>query len=325
MDIPASHAPTGSEVGSSAFDATGPVQLAPLLGRAFRRALRQPKLWLSLWLLNLGVSVLCALPLLLALSSLLLDRPLADALARGRSDVLFFDLLLNGHGVWNGVGFGIVAASLLHWAVHVSLAGGLLPAMLAPGQSLRVPSDSVLHQAARWLGPMWRLEVMSLVALRLPLMVLAVVGAVLVGRGQRPLTGSFQTLAVSYAPIVVLGLWAWSSLSLAIHLARLRLLTRASEGAAYPALKSSLRLLVADSTLLRALVALGLLYVVLYSALLVGARLGAAALDYRLYVGLALLVRQTAAMGRSLLALAQLATAGELWRSQTQSEAQTRI
>lgn len=325
MDSTVSREPSGSEPASPVLSDAAPPALGPLLWRAFRRAWRQPTLWLSLWLLNLAVTLVCALPLLLSLSSLLLDRPLADALARGRSDVLFFDLLLHGQGVWSGVGFGIVAAALLHWAIHVSLAGGLLPAMLAPGQRLRVPADSVLRQAVGWLGPMWRLEGVALLGLRLPLLVMAVVAAVLVGRGQRPFTGSMQLLIASYAPIGVLGLWAWSSLSLAIHLARLRLLTRATEGAAYAALKSTLRAIVADSTLLRAIAALGLVFVLLYVALIVVARLGAGALDYRLYVGLALLLRQTAAVGRSLLALTQLATAGELWRRQTQSEAQTRI
>lgn len=298
-----------------------------LFGRACRRALREPRLWLGLWLLNLAVTVICALPLLWVLADLLGDRPRADALARGQADALLLDLLVHGPGVWSSVGFGVLAATVLHWAIHVSLSGGLLPAMLAPGLPSRVPSESVLRQAAARLGLTWRLEVLAVLTLRLPLLLLLAGGAALIGRGQRPLTGTFSVLLGNYAPLVGLGLLLWASLSVAIHVARLRLLTAPGGGgqAAYRVLKGTLRSLVADAGLLQTVATLALLFVLSYGVLLVAARLGAGYFDYRLQVGLALAVRQLAAMGRGVLALSQLAAAGELWRSQAPSEAQTRI
>lgn len=298
--------------------------LLALLRLALRRAIRRPRLWLGLYLLNLGITLLCALPLLLLLTEQLGDRPLADAMARGRADAAMLDLLLNGAGISTSVGLGLISAALLHWLAGVSLSGGLLPALLPPGHPLRVPTDAVLAKAASTLRPMWRLEGLALLGLRLPLVVLVGLVAALISRGQWPLTGTVTLLFACYAPLALLALWLWSALSLVIHVARLRLLAQGAGGAsAYRALRVSLRGLATPSGMLATLAGLALLTLLTYSLLIVAGRLGAAALDYRLYVGLAFLLRQLAAMARSLLALFQLATAGELWRSLAESEAQT--
>jgi len=322
----ASGRPSSPGAGSRSDVSSSEASLLRCVNEAFHRAVRMPRLWLSLWLLNLGLSVLCGVPLLIALATQLLDRPLADAMARGQADAALLDLLLNGSGVAAGVVFGIVGALLVHWLASVALSAGLLRALLPPGHRLRIPTDAVLHHAAAALRPSFRLEVLALLGLRLPLLVLCVLAAALVGRGQRPLAGSVTLLVGSYAPIVGVGLWLWSALSLAIQVARLQLLSQSAAGAsAYRILRATLRSLWAAPGLLRRVAALSLLSIVAYAVLIVGARLGAAALDYRLFVGLAFGLRQLAAMARSVLALFQLATAGELWQSQADSEAQTRL
>lgn len=319
---PLSSPGTSSRRGMSSSEAS----LGRWVSEVFRRVVRMPRLWLSLWLLNLGLSVVCGVPLLIALATQLLDRPLADAMARGQADAALLDLLLNGSGVAAGVLFGLVGALFVHWLASVALSAGLLRALLPPGHRLRIPTDAVLHHAAAALRPSFRLEALALLGLRLPLLCLCVLSAVLVGRGQRPLSGSVTLLVGCYAPIVAVGLWLWSALSLAIQVARLQLLSDYRAGvSAYRVLRVTLRSLVTAPGMLRRVAALSLLSIVANAVLIVGARLGAAALDYRLFVGLAFGLRQLAAMARSVLALFQLATAGDLWRSQADSEAQTRL
>lgn len=298
----------------------------PWLQVAARRVLARPRLWLGLWLLHQAVSLLSTLPLLLVLNQRLAHRPIASALARGQVDFLWAELLDREGGVVPSLVAALLFGLCLRWALDVSLSGGLLSTLLRPGTPGHVGRDGLLRRAAAALGDAWRLHGLSLLVLRLPLIVLWVGVAALIGRGHRPLLGSATYAVLHYAPLAVLAACAWSALSWVISLIQLERLTQAGPPSSLiRSIKAGLRRYLATRAGLRPLLLGAGLSVLLYSGWIVAGRLAAAALDVRLFVGAALLVRQLAAIGRSLISLWQLAAATELWHRRPAPETQNRI
>ncbi len=296
------------------------------LAVAWRRVIRRPRLWLGLWLLSQGISLIATLPLLLVLFQRLGRRPLASALARGQADVLWAELLDADGAIVPSLLAALLFGLGLRWALQVSLSGGLLSTLLRPGSPAHIGPDGVLRRAAASLGEAWKLHGLSLLVLRLPLLALLAGAVALIGRGHRPLLGTATYAVLHYAPLAVLGACAWSTLSLAVSVIQVRRL--ASVGPPLPlfrTLKAGLRQLLGTAAGLRPLLGAAGLSVLLFVVWIVATRLAAAALDVRLYVGAALLVRQLAALGRSLLSLWQLAAAAELWHRLAATETQNRI
>lgn len=293
---------------------------------AWRRAAGRPGLWLGLWLLYQGLGLLVMLPLLWGLHHHLGRRPIAAALARGQADVLWAELLGTDGGL-APLGLGALLVGLcLRWSLRVSLSGGLLCTLLRPGTPARVASDGLLGRAARSLGAAWKLHGLSLLVLRLPLLLLLAGSMALVGRGHRPLLGTATVGLLHYAPILLLGVLAWSALGSVVHITQLQLLSRPGPaGSAFRALKAGLRQISQTKQVLQPLAVTALLSVGLYAGWIVAARVLASALDVRLFVVLALVVRQLAALGRSLLSLWQLALSAELFHRLPPTTTQSRI
>lgn len=293
---------------------------------AWRRVMGRPGLWLGLWLLFQALGVLLMLPVFLGLYQRLGRRPIATALARGQVDFLWAELLNGDGAILPSLLAALLVGLCLRWALQVALSSGLLATLLRPGTPQRVASDGLLLRAMSSMGMAFRLHALSLLVLRLPLLVVLVGAGALIGRGDRPLMGTATAALLHYAPLVLLGLCAWSALSFVVHITQLSLLTRRESNAkTLRALRQGLRQIVAAKPVLRGLVGAAVLSVLIFAAWIVAARLLAAALDVRLYVGAALLVRQVAALGRSLLSLWQLAVAAELWHRLPAPETQTRI
>jgi hypothetical protein len=280
---------------------------------ALLRALRRPRLLLGLWLLTLLIAAGAGLPVLLSLRSLLDERPLAAALARGQADFLWGEIFGDHPLLAAALAGSLLAAALPAWVLSAAMAGGVLDALRRPGDPRRVTGWALLARAGQTAPAMLRLWVLGLL-LRLPL--LAVLGGAavglrhaLAGRGMVPaLVGGGALLAVAAL--------LWSGLSVALDYARLERLGDGATGpgAARRALRRGLRRArqAPGATLgLAALSALGL------GLLALAGRSGALRLDdVAAPIVLVFAWRQLMALGRTTLQLTVLAGAVEVSHAQ---------
>ncbi len=95
-------------------------------GRGLRRAFGEPRLVALLWLVNLLVSVLAALPLVSRLVTVLPASPEADASLGRFSISLAHDMLLGQIGLWSAWVTGLAAFAFLALVLNALLAGGTL-------------------------------------------------------------------------------------------------------------------------------------------------------------------------------------------------------
>lgn len=293
---------------------------------AWRRLRSRPGLWLGLFLLYQAVTVLSLLPLLLVLHESAGRRPLLTAMARGQADFLWAELLDVDGPVLPSLLAALIFGLVLRWTLQVTLSAGLLSTLLRPGTAGRVDGDGVLRQAVTWLSRSFRLHLATLIGLRLPLLALLIGAGALISRGQRPLTGSASFALLNYAPLVVLGLCAWSALTLMVHVIQLdRLMAERSQPSLFRSIRMGLRRAWASRPTRWQVLGLAALGVLLYGLVIAIGRVLSATLDVRLWVGLALLVRQAAAFARTGLSLWQQAAAAEIWHRLPPPETQTRI
>lgn len=211
------------------------------LRAALRRVLKRPRLVLGMWLLGLGLSLLAGLPVLLGLSSLLAERPLGAALAAGRADAVFGELLGDNPALGAALTASLLGAALPGWLLSAALAGALLDALRRPGDPRRVSGRAVLRRAGETAPAMLRLFSAGLLLRGALLIALLVIGAglrrALEGRGLLP-------LVALGGGALLLGALLWSALGVALHFARLwRLASLDGPGASrtFSALRQGLR------------------------------------------------------------------------------------
>jgi hypothetical protein len=287
-----------------------------------RRVLHRPGIVFGLWLLSLGTALLAALPIQQALFENLDRRPAAFLLARGQADGLWTDVV-SGNGALRGLsgalGSGVLIGVLFLWVVETLLSGGLVSALLRPGHPAHAPPGRVLIVAAETAGGMLRLELLGIVALRLPLLLLFGVAAYLLGTRLHVLEASAAALVWRFAPLAFLLFLLYSVVSVILHYARISYVARraargaiSSGGGATAALQRGLHLFVKTRWNFMTTLSLGIYSILGYGVLIIAGRVVAARLDYALLIVLALLVRQVFALCRTVLALSVMATATEV-------------
>jgi hypothetical protein len=272
---------------------------------------------LGLWLLSLLTALLATFPAALALSQLLGSRRLATPLAAGQADYLWGELL-GSHATLIPSLLGSVLPALgLFWLLHTALSGGITAALLRPGHPAAAAPGQLFARAAASASAMFRLELLGLVILRLPILVVGAGAAFLLSHKQELGESTFPLIVARFAPLAVGLLLLWSMASVILQSARVRRLTQApGSGRARRALRAALADATDRSRLLGATLRLGLLSLCGYALLVGGGRLLASRLDAGLFVGCAFVVRQLAALGRSTLALTLIAATSEAWHHQ---------
>jgi hypothetical protein len=278
-----------------------------------RRVLQRPSLLVAMWLGSLLFAVLCALPLGLALHAALGERPAALELAAGRADVLWVELLSEGGPLGPGLLLLVlpsVIGLLGYWLLQTLVSGGLTAALSRPGDARYAPPGTVIARAAETARAMLRLELYGLLVLRLPVLFFAVAAGVLLSHRAHLPEKTASAVAWRLGPLLLCVLVLWSMGSVILHYARaLRLSMR--HGSAGWSVQKALRLLREPKGFATTL-GLALLSLCGYAALLAVGRFAAARLDYALFVGAALVVRQLCGLLRAGLGLSTLAAAIEV-------------
>lgn len=296
---------------------SAPVGRPPGLFTAFfvglHRALAAPRVVLLLWLSTLLVSVLIALPAWPYLSTLLSERPAAWQLARGQSDILWVEIVpIDGpylSMLMLMVGFGVVVSTLS----RLLLSGGILPSLLPEGHPLRPRRGELLARAASAFGAMARLELLGFVFLRLPIFGGLVAIGLALWRSPLVLEQSFTSLAVKILLPLGIGIWLWMTSGVVLTYAALyRLAQPETAVSTMRAFHDGLKLGLGPA--LGRSLGLGLVGVLLMLLVVAGGRWAAMQLDYGLLVATAFLIRQAAALLRTLVSLSVAGGAAELWR-----------
>ncbi|MFO0579429.1 MAG: hypothetical protein U1A78_35975 [Polyangia bacterium] len=282
------------------------------LAIGWARMRENTRLWLFVWLTSLVAAILATAPALIWLNSTLEKRPAALRLARGEADALFVELLGDATGVPSALICLALLGVLAHWLLHVLLSGGLLSALRRDPQGPRTLAQ-VLARAGETAGAMFRLELVYILLVRLPLCAAIVAGGVLLSRGPQPQTQDLPTLVERFGPLVGVALLGWSMSSVGLSVARTARLLQAQDLAHPPralrAVGTALRRGLFSFAGLRALLALALTSLLGTVGLLLIGRLAAAQLDYLLLLPAAFAVRQAAALVRSMLSVLVMAGA----------------
>lgn len=278
------------------------------LGVGWARVRERTRLWLFIWLTSLLAAMIATVPALIWLNANLDRRPAALRLARGEADALFIELLGDATGVPMTLVVLALCGALLHWLLHVLLSGGVISTLR------RTPStphsiSQILGRAGETAGSMLRLELAYLGLVRVPLVVLGVLGTLLASRGLTLQSLDIPTLMRKFGPLLGLALLVWSMASVCLNVARtVRLAQVPGQMGALRAVGTALGRGLLTFSGLRATVALALTSLLGTFALLVLGRVAAAQLDYMMLVAAAFAVRQIVALVRTLLSL--LVTAG---------------
>lgn len=279
------------------------------LGVGWARVRERTRLWLFIWMTSLLAALIATVPALVWLNANLERRPAALRLARGEADALFIELLGDATGVPMALLAIALFGTLLHWLLHVLLSGGVISALR------RTPStphsiSQILGRAGETAGAMFRLELAYIGLVRVPLLVLVLLVALLVGRGLTLQALDLPALLRRFGPLLGLAFLSWSMASVSLNVARtVRLAQVPGQMGTLRAVGTALRRCLLSFSGLRAVVALALTSLLGTGALLLIGRVAAAQLDYMMLVAAAFVVRQVVALVRTMLALLVMAGA----------------